>query len=163
MRAAPELLGALTIGRRSARPGGGGGESYRSQISLPSRPKYAKMARKQAVLRTFWLINRLKHRFLLKSTLKDIIPRRFLRNTSIKNFSELKPLRRYTCLKFRKSYMPPAARIRVKGHTVDRTGQSGRVQVHYHVSIVQKSTVRNSKVSYSSVRCGSEKEVRTVQ
>jgi hypothetical protein len=30
--------------RGSARPGGGGGESYRSQISLPSCPKYMKTA-----------------------------------------------------------------------------------------------------------------------
>jgi hypothetical protein len=39
VRAAPDLLGALTTGGGSARPGGGGGESHRSQISLPSRPE----------------------------------------------------------------------------------------------------------------------------
>jgi hypothetical protein len=44
VQAAPELLGALTTGVGSARPGGGGGESYRSQITLQSRPKYTKTA-----------------------------------------------------------------------------------------------------------------------
>jgi hypothetical protein len=42
---APELLGAPTIGGGSARSGGGGGKGHRSQISLPSRPKYKKMAK----------------------------------------------------------------------------------------------------------------------
>jgi phage pi2 protein 07 len=42
---APELLGAQTIGRGSARPGGGGWGN-RSQISLLSRPKYKKTAKK---------------------------------------------------------------------------------------------------------------------
>jgi hypothetical protein len=37
---AQELLGAPTIGRASAQSGDGGGGSQRSQISLPSRPKY---------------------------------------------------------------------------------------------------------------------------
>jgi hypothetical protein len=45
MQAAPELLGAPTTGGGSAWPGGGGGESYRSQISLQSRPKYTKTAK----------------------------------------------------------------------------------------------------------------------
>jgi hypothetical protein len=45
MQAAPELHGAPTMGGGSARPGGGGGESYRSQISLQSRPKYTKTAK----------------------------------------------------------------------------------------------------------------------
>ncbi len=36
VQAAPELLDAPTMGRGSARPGSGGEESYRSQISLPS-------------------------------------------------------------------------------------------------------------------------------
>jgi hypothetical protein len=43
MRAAQELLGALTIGGGSARPGGGGGGSQ-SQIILPSRPECPKTA-----------------------------------------------------------------------------------------------------------------------
>ncbi len=68
MRAAPELLGAPTIGRGSAWPGGGGGGGHRSQISLPSRLKYTKTTEKRVVLRTFWLKNRQKRRFLLKST-----------------------------------------------------------------------------------------------
>jgi hypothetical protein len=46
MLAAPELLGALTIGGGSAQSGGGGGGGHRSQISLPSRPKYMKTAKK---------------------------------------------------------------------------------------------------------------------
>jgi hypothetical protein len=58
VRAAPELLGAPTTGGGSAWPGGDGGESHRSQISLPSRTKYMKTAKKQAVSHTFWLINR---------------------------------------------------------------------------------------------------------
>jgi hypothetical protein len=40
--AAPELLGALTIGGGSARSGGGGGGGHRSQLSLPSRPNIQK-------------------------------------------------------------------------------------------------------------------------
>ncbi len=47
VRAAPELLGAQTTGRGSARPGGGGGESYRSQIRLQSCPKYTKTAKNE--------------------------------------------------------------------------------------------------------------------
>jgi hypothetical protein len=54
--AAPELLGAPTIGGGSTRSRGGGGGGHRSQISLPSRPKYTKTA------------NRQKRSFLLKST-----------------------------------------------------------------------------------------------
>jgi hypothetical protein len=46
MQAAPELHGVLTTGGGSARPGGGGGENHRSQISLPSHPKYTKTAKK---------------------------------------------------------------------------------------------------------------------
>ncbi len=43
---APELLGASTIGGGSARPGGGGGGGHKSKISLPSRSKYTKTAKK---------------------------------------------------------------------------------------------------------------------
>ncbi len=43
--AAPELLGVPTIGGGSARSGGGGGGGHKSQISLPSRPKYTKTAK----------------------------------------------------------------------------------------------------------------------
>jgi hypothetical protein len=68
MWAAPELLGAPTIGRGSARPRDGGGGVHRSQISPPSHRKYTKTAKKWAVLHTFWLINRQKRCFLLKST-----------------------------------------------------------------------------------------------
>ncbi len=42
MRAAQELLGALTIGKGSAWPRGGGAGSQRSQISLPSSPECTK-------------------------------------------------------------------------------------------------------------------------
>ncbi len=45
MRAALELLGVPTMVGGSTRPGGGGGESNRSQISLPSRPKYTIMGK----------------------------------------------------------------------------------------------------------------------
>jgi hypothetical protein len=45
MWAAPELLGAPSIGGGSAWSGGGGGGGHRSQISLPSRPKYTKTAK----------------------------------------------------------------------------------------------------------------------
>ncbi len=38
VRAAPELLGAPTIGGGSARPGGGGGEIHRSHTYMPSQP-----------------------------------------------------------------------------------------------------------------------------
>jgi hypothetical protein len=46
--AAPELLGAPTIGGggESARSGGGGRGGLRSKISLPSHPKYTKTAKK---------------------------------------------------------------------------------------------------------------------
>jgi hypothetical protein len=53
---APELLGAPTIGGGSARFKGGGRGGYSSQISLQSRLKYAKTAKKRAVSRTFCLI-----------------------------------------------------------------------------------------------------------
>ncbi len=39
---AQELLSALTVGGGSAWPGGVGGGSQRSQISLPSRPECTK-------------------------------------------------------------------------------------------------------------------------
>jgi hypothetical protein len=39
VRAAPELLGAPTIGGGMARPGGGGGEIHRSHRYLHSRTK----------------------------------------------------------------------------------------------------------------------------
>jgi hypothetical protein len=47
--AAPELLGAPTIGGGSARSRGGGGGGHRSQISLLSRRKYTKIAKKRVV------------------------------------------------------------------------------------------------------------------
>jgi hypothetical protein len=81
MWAAPELLGVPTIGGGSARSRGGGGGGHRSQISLPSRPKYMKTAKIWPVSSTFWLINRQKRRFSLKSAQQDILTRRFSRNT----------------------------------------------------------------------------------
>jgi hypothetical protein len=45
--AAPELLIVPTIGGGSARSGIGGGGGHRSQISLPSRPKYTKTTKKK--------------------------------------------------------------------------------------------------------------------
>jgi hypothetical protein len=55
--AAPKLLGAPTIGGGSVRSRVGDGGSHRSQISLPSRLKCTKTAKKWAVSHTFWLIN----------------------------------------------------------------------------------------------------------
>ncbi len=52
VQAALELLCVPTTGGGSAWPGGGGGESHRSQISLPSRPKYMKTAKNGRVSRT---------------------------------------------------------------------------------------------------------------
>jgi hypothetical protein len=52
VRAAQELLGAMTVGRESAQPGGGGGESQRSQIGLPSCPECIKTAPKWPVYHT---------------------------------------------------------------------------------------------------------------
>jgi hypothetical protein len=68
MRVAQELLGTPTIGKGIARPGGGGGGSKRSQISLPSSPECTTTAPKQPVSHTFCSKNRRKRRFLLKST-----------------------------------------------------------------------------------------------
>jgi hypothetical protein len=52
------LLGALTIGEGSARPGGDGGGSQRSQIRLPGYPvlEYAKTAPKRPVSHTYLLL-----------------------------------------------------------------------------------------------------------
>jgi hypothetical protein len=80
---APELLGAPTIGGGSARSGGRGRGGLRSQISLPSHPKYTKTVKKRAVSLTFLLINHQKRSYLLKNTYQDILTRRFLRNMSI--------------------------------------------------------------------------------
>ncbi len=44
--AAPELLGVPTFGGGSAQSRGGGGGDHRSQISLQSRPKQTKKAKK---------------------------------------------------------------------------------------------------------------------
>jgi hypothetical protein len=49
MRVAQELLSAPTTGRQSARPGGGGEGSQRSQISLPSHPECMKKVPKRPV------------------------------------------------------------------------------------------------------------------
>jgi hypothetical protein len=53
--AAPELLGAPTMGEGSARAGGGGRGGLRSQISLPSRPNYTKTAKKRRFRACFGL------------------------------------------------------------------------------------------------------------
>jgi hypothetical protein len=80
MRAAPELLGAPSMGGGSARPRGGGGESYRSQISLQSRPKYTKTAKNGRFHELFSLKIAEKAIFALKY-LQNKITRCFLRNT----------------------------------------------------------------------------------
>jgi hypothetical protein len=84
MRAAPELLGAPTIGR-GTRVGDGG--SLRSQISLPSCPKYTKSAKKGGF--TQFLADKLPKKklpFFVQKYLKRYIPETFLRNTSILKF-----------------------------------------------------------------------------
>jgi hypothetical protein len=79
MWAAPELLGAPTIGGGGARSGGGGGAL---EVKLASKPpEIYEKGKKRAVSHTFCLINHPKRRFLLKSTLQDILTRCFLRNT----------------------------------------------------------------------------------
>jgi hypothetical protein len=75
--AAPELLGAPTIGGGSAQPGGGGGGSPRSQISLPSRPKYTKMA-KNGRLHTILAYQLPKTLFFAQKYLTRYIPETFL-------------------------------------------------------------------------------------
>ncbi len=52
----------------SARSRGGSEGGHRSQISLLGRQKYTKTVKKRVVLRMFWVVNRRKCRFLLKST-----------------------------------------------------------------------------------------------
>jgi hypothetical protein len=88
MRAAQELLGVPTIGGGIARPGGGGGGSQRSQLIKHSKPH--KMYENGAKMAGFphILSYKAKMPFLLhNSTLKNILPRHFLRNTLIfKNF-----------------------------------------------------------------------------
>ncbi len=62
---AQKLLCAPTIGRGSARPGGSGGGSQRSQISLPSCPECIIKAPKRPVSCSYWLKNCWKRCFLL--------------------------------------------------------------------------------------------------
>ncbi len=64
MRAAPELLGALTIGGGSARPWGGGGGGHRSHIRLQA----ARNVRKRRKNGWFPALFDLKPYVLLKST-----------------------------------------------------------------------------------------------
>jgi hypothetical protein len=79
---AQELLGAPTFGEGSARPKGGCGGSQRSQISLQSCPKYTKTAEKRPVSHTYFCKTP-KTPLFTKIYLKNILPRRFLRNTLI--------------------------------------------------------------------------------
>jgi hypothetical protein len=114
MRAAQELLGALTIGGGSARPGGGSGGSHRSQISLPSHPECMKTAQKRLFSPTYWFKNAVNTVFYLKVLNKMYSQDVFW---GIHNFLKkflLKALWSYTFSNFRKSYMPPAARISFK-------------------------------------------------
>jgi hypothetical protein len=50
-------------------------------------------------------------KYLTRYTLETF----FVEYINLKKISLIKPLWSYTCSKFRKSYTPPAARIRVKG------------------------------------------------
>jgi hypothetical protein len=69
MRTTQELLGAPTIGRGNAQPGGGGGGSQRSQENLPSCPECTKMAQNGWLTAlTDFKNGERKKTFLLKST-----------------------------------------------------------------------------------------------
>jgi hypothetical protein len=107
-----KLLGAPAIGGGSARAGKGGGRSQRSQIRPQAGQNLRKGQRKWAPALIDLKIA--KNIFYLIFGEQDILPRHFLRNTLIKKFVLIKLLWSYTCSMFWKSYMPPAARIRVK-------------------------------------------------
>ncbi len=77
MRAAPELLDALTIGGGSARPRGSGGGSPRSQIILLSHPKYTKMVKKTGGFTHFLAYKLPKTPFLVQKYLARYIPEMF--------------------------------------------------------------------------------------
>jgi hypothetical protein len=78
VRAAPELLGAPTIGRGSAQPEGGGEGSPRSQRSLPSHPKYTKTAEKMGGGFTYFLAYKLpKTQFFVQKYLTRYISETF--------------------------------------------------------------------------------------
>jgi hypothetical protein len=79
----------------------------------PSKPpEIDENGEKPTVSRTFWLMNRRKRHFRLK-VLNKIYSRDVFRGIHEFSSSLLKPLLSYTSSKFRKSYTPPAARIRV--------------------------------------------------
>ncbi len=85
MRAAQKLLGASTIGGGSTWAGvlveGVKGVKY-----VPLPPGLYKNGENTGGFTHFWLLNCRKRRFSFKSTLLDIFPRRFLRNTLIVRF-----------------------------------------------------------------------------
>jgi hypothetical protein len=89
-------------------------EGHRSKISLPSRLKYAKMAKKTGSFAHVLANKLLKTPFFVHKYLTKYTHETFFRGIHEFSTSLLKPLQRYTSSKFWKSYMPPAARIRVK-------------------------------------------------
>jgi hypothetical protein len=78
MRAAPELLGALTIGGGSARPWGDDGGSPRSQISLLSCPKCTKTA-KNGLFHTLFGLEVAKNAVFHSKVLNKIYSRDFFK------------------------------------------------------------------------------------
>jgi hypothetical protein len=110
--AAPELLGAPTIGRGSARSRGGGGGDHRSLINLLRTPEIYKNDEKTVGFVRVFAYKSPKTSFFAQKYLTRYTHEMFIEEHI--NCSLSKPLRGYTCLKFWKSYTPPAARIRVK-------------------------------------------------
>jgi hypothetical protein len=86
VRAAKKLLSVLTFGGGSARAGGGCGGSQRSQICPHAAGKVRKQQKKTGGFTHFLAYKSPKTPFSLKSTLQDILLRRFLRNTLILKF-----------------------------------------------------------------------------
>ncbi len=108
MRAAQKLLGAPTIGGGVPWQGvvveGVKGVKY-----APKLPRMYENGKKRTVSRIYWLKNRQKR----------YTPETFLRNTFIWKKILIKEVLSYSWSKFWKSYMPPAAWIRVKAKAVE--------------------------------------------
>jgi hypothetical protein len=83
---------------------------------IPSQPyKIAKNGRKNGSFAHVLAYNSPKTPFFALKYLTRYTHKTFFKEyINIKIFSYLKPLLSYTCSKFRKSYTPPAAWIRVK-------------------------------------------------
>ncbi len=96
--------------------------------TLPYRPKYTKTAKKNWRFLHILAYKSLKTPYFRSKVLNNIYSRDvFWGIHQFKFFSLLKPLWSYTCSKFRKSYIPPAARIRVK----DRNQGIPNIKISY--------------------------------